>query len=106
MSEVEELTVAFEDGGVEVVKELDKQILSKGAWATVAYLYQDWDAKSEGFGKPKITLRRYRKMRGQYRQQSKFNISSLKQARMIHEVVGRWIDQDEGQEPTVRPPGA
>jgi hypothetical protein len=38
---VEELTVRYEDGGVETVKELDKKVLSKGAWATVIYRYQD-----------------------------------------------------------------
>ena len=41
--EVEELTVAFsdEDTGEEVIKELDKEILSKGAWPTVMFLYQE-----------------------------------------------------------------
>ena len=46
--EVEELTVAFsdEDTGEEVIKELDKEILSKGAWPTVMFLYQEKDAKT------------------------------------------------------------
>ncbi len=91
MSEIDELTVAFEDGGVEVVKELDKEILSKGSWTTIAFLYQDFDGKTGDYGKPKITLRRYRKMRGQYRQQSKFNISSIKQATKIREVLDKWV---------------
>ena len=34
---VDELTVTYEDGGIETVKELDKKVLTKGAWATVMY---------------------------------------------------------------------
>lgn len=95
MSEVDELTVAFEDDGQLVVKELDKSILSKGAWATIAFLYQDLDGKTGDYGKQKITLRRYRKVKGRYRQQSKFNISSLDQATKIHEVLSQWIEPAE-----------
>jgi hypothetical protein len=39
---VDELTVTYEEGGVETVKELDKKVLTKGAWATVMYRYQEW----------------------------------------------------------------
>ena len=36
MSEnVEDLTVTYTEDGIDVVKELDKQILSKGAWTTI-----------------------------------------------------------------------
>ncbi|MFT7625355.1 MAG: hypothetical protein ACI9WU_004546 [Myxococcota bacterium] len=98
MAEVDELTVAFEDNGQEVVKELDKEILSKGSWTTIAFLYQDWDNKVDGFGKHKMTLRRYQKQQGNYRQKSKFNISSIKQARKIHEVLTRWLEKYGGDE--------
>ena len=37
---VDELTVTYEDGGIETVKELDKKVLTKGAWATIMYRYQ------------------------------------------------------------------
>ena len=91
MSEVEELTVAYEEDGFQVVKELDKAILSKGAWATVLFLYQEWSNAKEEYSAPKVSLRRYRKVKGEYRQQSKFSISSLAQAQAVTEALTRWI---------------
>ena len=76
MSEdVENLTISYEEDGFEIVKETDKAILSKGAWATVIFKYQDWDRRKEAYSDDKYSIRRYKKMSGVYRQQSKFNIS-------------------------------
>ncbi len=36
----EELTINYEEEGVLLVKELDKVILSKGAWTTILFRYQ------------------------------------------------------------------
>ena len=82
-STVDELTVTYEEEGIETTKELDKRILSKGAWSTIIYKYQDWDRKKEEYGPVKFTIRRYRKRDGEYKQQSKFNISSADQATNI-----------------------
>ncbi len=89
---VDDLTVTYEDGGVETVKELDKKVLSKGAWATVIYRYQDWDRAKEEYGADKYTIRRYQKRNGEYQQKSKFNISSEKQAREIISALTEWVD--------------
>ena len=40
-SSVDELTINYTEDGVDVVKELDKVILSKGAWSTVMFRYQE-----------------------------------------------------------------
>lgn len=94
MSEtVEGLTVAFSENGVEVTKELDKQILSKGAWTTVMFKYQDWEAAKQEFGPVKFSIRRYQKRNNQYWQKSKFNISSEDQARKIIETLQSWIEK-------------
>jgi len=90
---VEELTVAYEDGGIETVKELDKKVLSKGAWATVIYRYQDWNRAKEEYGPDKFTIRRYQKRNGEYSQKSKFNISSEKQAKEIIEALQDWVGE-------------
>ena len=90
---VEELTVAYEDGGIETVKELDKKVLSKGAWATVIYRYQDWNRTKEEYGTDKFTIRRYQKRNGEYSQKSKFNISSEKQAKEIIEALQDWVGE-------------
>ena len=90
-SEIDELTVQYEEDGLVTVKELDKKVLTKGAWSTIIYRYQDWDRKKEEYGKDKYTIRRYQKRNGQYMQKSKFNISSQEQARSIIEALEGWI---------------
>jgi hypothetical protein len=90
-SYVDDIKIDYEEGGVLIVKELDKVILSKGAWATIIFRYQQWDRKKEGYGPDRFTIRRYRKMSGDYRQQSKFNISSQDQALKIVNALQKWV---------------
>lgn len=87
----DELTVNYTEDGLEKVKELDKRILSKGAWTTIIYRYQDWDARKNAYSADKFTIRRYQKKGGEYRQQSKFNISSRDQAQQVVEALSGWI---------------
>ncbi len=87
---VDELTVQYEEDGKILVKELAKEVLSKGAWCTVMYKYQDMNKASGEYGPEKVTIRRYKKMNGVYRPQSKFNISGEKQARQVAEVLNNW----------------
>lgn len=87
---VDELTINYEDNGELLVKQRDKEILTKGAWTTIMYLYQDLDRKTKEYGPQKISIRRYKKVNGEYRQQSKFNIGSEKQAKQIVETIGKW----------------
>lgn len=88
---IDELTVEYEDNGVITVKQLDKVVLSKGAWSTILYRYQDWEPRKEAYSADKYTIRRYRKQNGEYRQQSKFNISSRDQAQSIIDALSGWI---------------
>jgi hypothetical protein len=87
---VDELTVTYEEGGVETVKELDKKVLTKGAWATVMYRYQEWSPAKEEYSADKFTIRRYQKRDGSYQQKSKFNISSVDQAKSMIEILQEW----------------
>jgi hypothetical protein len=93
---VEDLTVAYSEGGTEIVQELDKAILSKGGWATVLFRYREWDAAKQAFGAEKYSIRRYQKRGGEFRQQSKFNISSRAQAEALIGALSKWLD-DSGQ---------
>lgn len=98
MSEhIEDLTVRYEEEGVVVIDELDKRILTKGAWATVIFLFREWDRKTGDY-KPgrKATIRRYRKVSGQFRQQSKFNISSANQGMAVAAILQEWFKGDAG----------
>ena len=90
-SNVEEITIEYVDSGVVTVKELDKVILTKGAWATIIFKYQDWDKRKETYGPEKYSIRRYQKKNNEYRPKSKFNISSKDQARQIIETLTHWI---------------
>ncbi|MET0090972.1 MAG: hypothetical protein ABW068_13330 [Candidatus Thiodiazotropha sp.] len=90
-SKPEELTVTYTEDGIDVVKELDKVILSKGAWTTILYRYQDWDRSKEQYGPDKYTICRYQKRGGDYMQKSKFNISSRDQAKAIIEALQGWM---------------
>jgi hypothetical protein len=88
----DELTIKYSEGGIDIVKELDKEVLSKGAWTTVVFRYQDWDPRKEEYSKDKYSIRRYQKRNGEYQQKSKFNISSPDQARQLIDALNRWME--------------
>ena len=90
-STVDELTIDYFDGDLQTVKQLDKVILSKGAWATLIYKYQDWDRRKEEYGPERYAIRRYQKRNGEYMQKSKFNISSSDQARNVISALQKWV---------------
>ena len=92
MSEtIDDLTIAFSEDGVETTKELDKHVLTKGAWSTIIFRYQDWDKTKQIYGPVKYSIRRYQKRNNQYWQKSKFNISSDDQARKLIDVLTGWL---------------
>ena len=88
---VDDLSVSYFEDGKETVKQLDKIVLTKGAWSTVIYRYQDWDQKKDAYGADKYTIRRYQKKNGEYKQRSKFNISSKDQAEKIIAALETWM---------------
>jgi len=90
---IEELSISFYEDGIERVRELDKVILSKGAWSTIIFRYQEWVPSKNAFGPEKYSIRRYQKRNDQYWQKSKFNISSEDQARKLVEVLTTWLEQ-------------
>ncbi len=87
---VDELTIDYTEDGVLVSKQLDKIVLTKGAWSTIIFRYQDWDRKKEEYGPDKYTIRRYQKRNGEYMPKSKFNISSKDQALKIIDALQTW----------------
>ncbi len=92
---VDEITMNYEENGQQLVKELDKVILTKGAWSTILFKYQDWNRKDEQFGPTKFSIRRYQKREGSYRPKSKFNISSVDQAKKVIAGLTPWIEEAE-----------
>jgi hypothetical protein len=92
---VDELTIAYQEDGVETVKELDKKVLTKGAWATIIFRYREWNRTKEEYSTDKYTIRRYQKQNGEYKQKSKFNISSKDQAKSIIAALTEWVNIED-----------
>ena len=89
----EELTINYEEEGVLLVKELDKIILSKGAWTTILFRYQNFSKSTGEYSKEMYTIRRYQKRQGNYVPKSKFNISSPEQAKKIIDALMLWTNK-------------
>lgn len=92
MEDVEPTVEMADETGEIVVKELAKEYLSKGAWQTIMFLYQDKDKKTGEFGEPKVSIRRYQKVQGVLKQRSKFNVSSKAQAEAIIGMLKKWYE--------------
>lgn len=88
---IDDLTIAYQENGIETIKELDKAVLSKGAWTTILFRYQEWEPQKQSYGPVKYSIRRYQKRNHQYWQKSKFNISSDDQARKIIDTLSQWL---------------
>jgi len=88
---IDDITINYEEDGVQLVKELDKVVLSKGAWTTIIFRYQQWERQKQEYGPDRYTVRRYQKRGDDYLQKSKFNISSRDQAAKIVEALQSWL---------------
>ncbi len=88
---VDDLTVNYEEEGVLLVKELGKEVLSKGAWTTILFRYQNWDKAKGEYSQEMYSIRRYQKRQGEYFPKSKFNISSNEQAQKIVVTLQSWL---------------
>jgi hypothetical protein len=93
-TDAEDLTVDYMEDGNLVSKQLDKVILTKGAWSTIIFRYQDWDRRKEEYGPDKFSIRRYQKRNGEYQQKSKFNISSRDQAQKVIDALQTRLKDD------------
>lgn len=91
---VDDLSVEYEDNGQLIIRQLDKVVLSKGAWATIIFRYQQYRPETDDYGQDKYLIQRYKKSGGEYRKQSKFNISSADQARKIIDALSGWLEEE------------
>lgn len=91
---IDDLTISYRENDLEVVKELDKVVLSRGLWTTILFRYQEWDNKKEQYGGDKYSIRRYQKRGDNYLPKSKFNISSRDQANKLIAALQQWLAED------------
>ena len=96
---IDDISIDWTDeDGVQKVRELKKEVLTRGAWATVMFAYQEVGRGEAEFGPVKFRVGRYQKRNGRFSPHSKFNISSVKQARQVMEILQAWIDEYGDQE--------
>jgi hypothetical protein len=89
-SDIDEITIQYEEDGQVVVEELSKEILYRGAWTTILFLYRELDAKTGEFGPPKAGLRRYQKWQGTFRKKDAINITE-KNAPALIAKLQEWF---------------
>lgn len=90
---VDDLTIQYEEEGKVLVRELDKRVLTRGAWATILFLYRTRNRQSGEFDPPQVSIRRFQKVRGSYMLRSKFNVSGARQAHQIAETLRQWFPE-------------
>ena len=98
---IDDINIDWKDeNGLPLVRQVKKEVLTRGSWSTVMFMYQDLDKKTGEFGPRKIRVARYQKRGEKFMPQSKFNISSAKQARRIIEIIQSWLPEmdEEGHE--------
>lgn len=90
---IDEITIHYEEDNVVKVKELKKEILTRGVWSTIMFLYQDFVPSQNAYGPQKISIRRYKKVGDRYLPQSKFNISGAGQAKKVSDQILAWLPE-------------
>ena len=93
-STVDDLTIDYTEDDKLIIKQLDKEVLTKGAWSTVVYRFEEWNRTKEEYGPNKYSIRRYQKRNDEYRQKSKFNITNRGQAEKLIAILQRWLDEN------------
>lgn len=91
---IDDITIEYEDGGVVTTKQLAKEVLTRGAWTTIVFKYQDWDNKTQDYGPIKYSIRRYQKRNNEFKIKSKFNISNKEQAKKVIDILSNWVAED------------
>ena len=91
---IDEISIDWKDeNGQHLVRQVKKEVLTSGAWSTIMFMYQDLDKKTGAYGPMKIRVARYQKRGGKFIPQSKFNISSARQAKQITEIIQNWLPE-------------
>ncbi len=92
MDTLEAITINYEEEGILIIKELEKEIISKkAAWVTALFRYQEWNAKKEEYSADKFAIYRYQMRGGEYRTQAKFKLTDIDQAKALVKILGNWL---------------
>lgn len=64
---IDDLTVEYEENGQILVKQIDKEILSKGGWTTIIFRFQEFQPETGDYGPDRYVIQRYQKRGGEYK---------------------------------------
>ncbi|MDR1050613.1 MAG: hypothetical protein LBP95_05940 [Deltaproteobacteria bacterium] len=101
---VDEICIDFEDEGELKIEQLDKVVLTKGAWTTILFRYRERDAKKDAWGPAKATIKRYQKHQGVYKKRDSVNLAAPV-ARQLIETLTEWLDAGLLETPEKPPKG-
>jgi hypothetical protein len=87
---INDITVNYEEDGEQLVEELEKVILNRGAWTSILFRYRELDKKTGQMGPPKATLRRYQKYQGVFKKRDAINLS-VDTARTLVDSLEKWL---------------
>ena len=97
---VEELTITREESDrFAPRKELKKAVITKGAWSTVAYKFEELKKSKKGEEwVVKYSLVRYRKLKGVFRFQKEFAISNADHVKLIRDAFSEFLESEPAAE--------
>lgn len=87
---INDITINYEEDGEQVVEELEKVILNRGAWTSILFRYRELDRKTGQMGPAKATLRRYQKYQGVFKKRDAINVSA-ETARTLVDTLEKWL---------------
>ncbi|MDR1921780.1 MAG: hypothetical protein LBS31_08600 [Candidatus Adiutrix sp.] len=89
---INDITVNYEEEGELVVEELEKVILTRGAWTSILFRYRERERQTGQMGPPKATLRRFQKHQGVFKKRDAINLSA-ETARTLINALEAWLKE-------------
>jgi hypothetical protein len=89
---IDEISIDVEDEGQLTTEQLDKIVLTRGAWTTILFRYRTIDPKTGEFGAPKATVKRFQKHNGIFKKRDSINLSAAV-AKQLIEALSGWLDE-------------
>ena len=95
VEDLRDLCIDRVEEGELVVKQEELVVLSEGQWPVVAIVYRQWDRKIGGLGDPRLSLRRFRRLRHGFKQECVVNLGSQEAIDRLREILDR-LDRSGG----------
>ena len=103
INDLDELSYDVEQDGVLIRRELERVISTKGAWATVMFLYEDRDVVAGGdvssapWKSAKVAILRLQKVGDGYKKTAGFTLGGAKEARTMANTLLGWFEEKSSE---------